>query len=519
MTLPPTMALRVARIAHQSAATSRRGSVSRGFLSRCALALVSLLGPLNAARAYDVEVESDTTFRAYEVQSNVARVFWTRRRLIQRLSLELVLPIARPDPFQDRAPPGQGDPGLSGWWSTPRPPRLWARIRAVADLRFDQEFGDTCLVRERDRCLVLTDSGFRAAYEPLVAQRAISLPALYVEADRLPLDARVRAGRQTLWDPIGFARTDGLAVRLAPVPWASLEGSYGFLVRFTSFGGRDSYVPDGVPRLDRPLRDRETAQIEGPAPARLLTLSAGLGDVRIARLGVHFRNLRDRTGLLQREAAASLTSVMADPLRVDAHGVFDARHGDLVDGQAELALRARQARLRLRLRRQVPRFDYGSIWAFFVTAPQWQASLGADASLGQRLQLGGDLRARRMDADRDARQWDVGGQARLGWAVRRLRGQVSGVAWGGDLGSTWGMRTLLDYRLESFMDVFGEVSAYRIEGISAGLDPATSLGLALGASLRLAKEARGQVELSHAYSRTVGHRVALLAHLQIGAWR
>lgn len=458
-----------------------------------------------SARAYDVEVVSDTTFRAYEVQSNVARVFWTRRRLIQRLSLDLVVPISR-------AEVGDAGPDLGHQ-------RLWARVRAVADLRFDQEFGDACLVRERDRCLVLTDAGFRAAYEPLVARRALSVPALYLEADRLPLGGRVRAGRQTLWDPIGFARTDGLSARVAPAPWASLEGSYGLLVRFASVGGRDSYVPDGVPRLDLPARDREAAQIEAPAPARLLTLSGRVGDLRYARLGLHFRNLSDRSGLLQREGAVSFASALAEPLRVDAHGVFDARHGDLVDAQAEIALRVPSTVLRLRLRRQVPRFDYGSIWAFFVTAPQWQSSLGADATLGDGLELGADLQARRMDADADNREWDAGLQGRFGWVAGRLRGRVSGLAWGGDLGSTWGLRALLDYRVKHYLDVFGEASSYRIEGVSAGLDPAVSLGAAVGLSLRIAEGARGQLEFSHAHSRTVGHRVALLAHLQIGAWR
>lgn len=463
-------------------------------VARLAL-FVGLLGPA-VARAYDVEVSSDTTFRAYEVQSSAARVAWTRRRLIQRLSLDLVQPVPR-----------EGHD------------RPWARLRTFVDLRFDQDFGDVCLVRDRDRCFVLTDAGVRAAYEPLIARRALSLPAVYVEADQLPFGTLVRAGRQTLWDPIGLARTDGVLARVTPVAWASVQASYGLLVRQASFGGRDSYVPDGVPRVDLDADERARTEVQGPAPARMLSLAGHFGDVRWARVGLYYRNVRDRTGLIQREAAVGLTSALAAPLRLDTHGVFDARNGDLVDGQAETSLRLPAADLRLRLRRQVPRFDYGSIWAFFVTAPQWQASLGADADLGSRVQVGGDLRARRMDADRARREWDAGMQARLGWSTARLRLQLSGFGWGGDLGATWGARGLVDYSLRHFLDVFGELSAFRIEGISAGLDPATSVGIAGGVSLRIASQARGNLELSHAWSATVGHRVALLAHLQIGAWR
>jgi len=455
--------------------------------------------PVSRAWAYDVEVNVDTLFRAYEVRSGVARTFWTRRRFSQRLSLRLVEALAAETRSSDRQVP---------------------RLQVHVDLRFDRELGDTCLVRDAARCFTVTDGDVRTRYEPLADDGGLSLPIAYSQVDGLPLNMQIRAGRQLLWDPIGLARADGLRLSAVPFGWLSTSVVTGMLVRQTSVGGRDAFVPAGVPRLDLPPdvlnADR---RVEPPASARLFAASAYLGSLELARVGGHYRDVRDHTGVLQREAAVSLASRPVALLRLDAHGVLDTRTAALVDGQAEAAVHTGPATTRIRLRRQVPRFDYGSIWAYFAIAPTWQASLGTDVQLGDPLAFGLELRGRRLEPDGAPRELDLGllGRARL--ERRRLAADVVGFAWDGDLGATHGVDAGGSYRLLRRLVVRARASIYRIEGVSAGLTSALTFGQVLGAAFRIAEGARGSVDLSHSYSGPVGHRLSLLAWLNVEAWR
>lgn len=449
------------------------------------------------AFAYDVQVDSDTTFRAYEVRSNAARVFWTRRRFHQRLSLDLVQGLA--EPRSDRAMP---------------------RLRVHADLRFDQELGDTCLVMEADRCLVITDGQMRATYEPLAIDGGLTIPALYVEASSLPLGTRVRAGRQTFWDPIGLARTDGVVAQAEPLTWLSLQAAAGLLVQRTSVGGRDTYARPGVPHLELPDSERDAiARVAAPATATIFGGSAQVGLERWARFGLHYRQVDEPAGLVQREAALSLASTVLSPLRVDGHGVLDTRDGRVVDAQAEAALALGDVVTRARVRRQLPRFDYGTVWAFFTTAPYDQASVGADWLAGDDLRVGLDLRGRRVTADRRDAEVDVGLSGQLIFRPGRLGLELSGFGWRGDLGPTWGGSLMSDLRLQHGIELFAELDLYRIEGISVGLDSDVTFGEAAGLSFRIGQTANASVELSHAHSGVVGHRLALMAYLYVGAFR
>lgn len=447
--------------------------------------------------AYDVELDVDTVFRGYEVRARAARAFWTRRRFSQRLSLRLVQGLqSAPD----------DDPG--------------PRLQVYVDLRLDRELGDTCLVGDERRCFRLTDGEVRARYEPLADDGGLSVPLAYAQADRLPLGMRVWAGRQLVWDPIGLARVDGLRLSTSPFPWLSASVAAGALVRRTSVAGRDTFVPAGVPRLDLPA-DVLTAndRVEPPATARLLSASAYIGRLRGIRLGGHYRNVRDRTGLLQREAAVSLGSRSLAPLVLDAHGVFDARTLDLVDGQAEASLRTGPAVTRARLRRQVPRFDYGSIWAFFAVAPTWQASVGTDVQLAAPVTFGLELRGRRLSPDGARRELDLGVLGRASLARGRLVADAVGFVWEGDLGESYGADAGGSYRLARWLELQVRASLYRVEGVGAALMPSLSFGQLLGAAFRIAEGAQASLEASHSHSRPAGHRLSLLAWLNLEAWK
>lgn len=409
-------------------------------------ALAVLCCPM-PGRALDIEVDSDTALRVYEVRSPAADVFWERRRLIQRLELRLVQEL-------EEAPADAASP---------------LRLQARVDLRLNQEFGNLCLIEEEGTCFAVTDSGMRTAHVPLASEGGIDLPMASIEMVDDAHGLELAAGRQLHWDPIGMLRFDGGSARIEPVDWFAAQAYGGALVRSSSVAGNDAFVPAGVLHLDLPELDQQAAEHIEPA-VTTAAFGSGLwfGPDDLVRVGAHFRELREEGDLVERSVAATVGSAYLRPLRIDGHAVLDPVSTRVVN--AVMAARARVGAFapHAEVQRRVPRFDRGSIWAYFDVAPVSEASVGSDVVVirgaqwsAPVLQLGASLRARRTELGTDEDD-DLGTRGHVDFELARHRVVLSGFAWDGGLGGVWGADLQSDYRATRALTVSPRVSAFRL---------------------------------------------------------
>ena len=471
----------------------------RSLLSAVALGFL-LASRAAAVRADDVRVSAETAIQIYEVRSPGAAAFLARRRLVQTLGLTYARVLG--DVEEERA--GR------------RVPRLAANV----SLRLDQELGEDCLVT-RDLCYVATLPGDPAFYQPLAEDTAIDAPEVWVEASGLPLDSRVRAGRQLHFDTIGLVRLDGASARAEPTGWLAAEVYGGLLVRRTSIAGTDAFAPQGIARIELDDVDRDRVPfLEEPATTWLAGGLVEVGDPRVARVRAGFREVQDEDGLVARRASLSVASQPVDPLRVSAAGVLDVHSRRVVDAWAEVRVIPHEAvTVRASGERHVPVFDWGSIWAYFPLVPIDEARLGADVRISDDVIAGAAGRVRHAEIEPGTDETDFGGEGHVGLEVVGTDVRLSGFAWDGDLGPLAAVMLDATRPLAWWVSADLRVSLWHFQDPVRGVLDGTSISEALGVRFRLSDPTTLRLELSHAHSPVVGHRFRALVLLSIEVWR
>lgn len=500
--------LTAAAMPPDSAAVRR---VFRSGLGALAL-LVSLLcfshgsraqSPLNTGSTGDAEQErshwsldSTSTFVAYRVASPLAPVRIERRRFVERLGMQYVR--------------------LVGDLESP------LRVSARVSLRLDQELGEDCL-NDVDRCLSIGSSGARRDFQPLADVTRLEVPefAIAMARDRWQLDV----GRQLAFDDIGFVRFDGgrgqYRTRFATLDvfggrqaLHTLGASYGFELP----GSISAQLPNDLDATDAPF-------VAAPRSVWLLGGSAELGDLKWARARLGFRETQDENGLVARRLAVSLRSQPHPTLGLRAGAVVDPTDGTVVDASASVNYRValkregRTADVRVRFRHREPRFDLGSIWAFFDLVPVRQLDLVTHYRLGA-LTLDAGVRARQSAPEpNETPERDVGvsGSASLkhaGWQAT-----LSGWMWAGDLSPASAVSADIRRRIGMRGFVFARASVWYFDDPFRSQVYAPSLTTAFGAQIRITELSRVVAELEYSRNRVVGDRFRALVSLQLRAWR
>lgn len=455
-------------------------------------------GPSATARAFDVELDTDTSFQAYEVRSPGARAFLARRRLVSRLGLRLAHDLAEPD--------GEG-----------RAPRITAEVQ----LRLEQNFGSDCLVGA-DLCVNAVDHDDPAGWQPLAADTVLDVPAVWGGVSGLPLGTSVRVGRQLVLDPIGFARFDGLRADVVPVRWLRVGALAGLLVRGTSLAGTPRSDLQGSIRLAEADR---VPWAETPVDTWVAGASLAGGPGPWLELGLSFRQMWEDDGDVLSRLGGSASSQPADWLRLDITGVLDLLTEEIIQASGRLAVGDDTLRVHAEAQRHVPRFDPGTIWAWFSVAPITQLDLGASWRLSSDLTLGGSIRGRHAELGGalggDNREDDldagVDGYVRARWEGFEFGG--TGFLWSGSLGPMAGAAFDVSRRLFGFLELALDVSVWHFDDPHRPDVYGTVLSEVLSARVRLSPEALVFVELQHATSRLVGHRFRGIVALRVDTWR
>jgi len=479
-----------------------------------AVALVIGAARAAPARADDVRIDSESSFQAYEVRSPGTSVFYTRRRLVTSLGLAWARAV-RDEPDDDG-----------------RTPRLSATLR----LRLTQEFGDTCLIA-RALCVRATDQTNLAAYQPLARDTWVDVPTAYIEATGLPLGLQARLGRQLHYDVIGMLRADALRVRAEPWSWLAVEALGGLMVRDTSFGGSYAFEPIGAPRLDLAIDPSRAPYVVSAVTTPIAHVALELGRTPIVRGRIAYRETweLDSTdqagreidgGLLSRRASLSLASQPVKALRLEADGVLDLLDtgnvgSRVISARAGVTVRTSEAlTLAARVERQVPRFDPGSIWAYFTVAPIAEAQLDANLRVSDRLELGAALRGRHAElGGNDGSDVDLGteARARARFGVVTLGG--SAFVWSGDLGPMAGVLVDGSLRVTRALRFEARVSVWHFDDANRPELYGATVSEMIGAHWQVGDATTALFEIEHAASRVVGHRFRAVFALRIETWR
>ncbi len=474
-------------------------SVCRRVAWRRALAVVVAGGLLSTlalcAKADDAEVDATTTLQAYDVASPATAVVWMRRRLTQTLALRYVKPIAETD---EAGPPPS--------------------IQVHGGLRLNQDFGDTCQIGA-PLCFAVIDPARRASYTPLASNGALDLPSAYLEARDLPYGLVVQAGRHFHYNAVGFTRLDGVSARVAPTAWFAAEANLGTLVRRESVAGSDAFIPDGTPRLALDSLDRDRAPyIAPPVTTWAADTSLELGEERVLRGTASYRTLIEHGDLVQRRVGVALVSQPASALRISTHGVLDTLDVALVDADLGARLGFGGWNLQASLERHVPRFDAGSIWAYFVTAPTWLATLGGARSIAPSWDASLAVRGRRTELITGL-EHELGVDASTTLHDARNQLGLAGFGWASGSGPLWGGSLSASRRISLWVTLEAEVSAMRIDDPLRAAISGVSLYELAGAHFAITRESELRLVVTHAQSGPVGHRLSMLAFLHLGAWR
>lgn len=446
-----------------------------------------------AAHAFDVHLDADTSFQVYEVRSPGARALMARRRLLSRLGIRVTEDLTEPD-----------DEGSA------------IRLAAGAQLRLEQEFGETCLL-DRDLCVNATDADDPGAWQPLAADTRVDIPSVWVELSGLPLGTSARIGRQLVLDTIGFARFDGGRVRVVPSSWFRLDAYGGLLVRGTSLGATTRSEVPGAIRLADAARvpwalDGVDTYVAGAnvsgGPGRWLQASFGL------------RQMWEEDGDVFSRLSGAISSQPATWLRLDAGAVWDLLTSEPIEASARASVGQDDVMVRAGLSRHVPRFDPGTIWAWFTAAPLIQGELGIRWQVSGDLSFGGALRGRHAELGQPwADDLDAGID---GWLSARWEGfrlGVAGFSWTGALGPLAGVSLDLSRRFLGFFELGLDVSVWHFDDPNRRDLYGTVLSEALEARIRLSPETLVLVEVQHATSRVVGHRFRGILALRVETWR
>lgn len=477
-----------------------------------------------SAHALETEVDADTTVVAYEVRSREAGVVLSERRLVANLGVRTVELV--------------GD--------DPRPSRR-IRVWAEGRLRIDQRFGEDCLVRA-DLCYRAVDASSLSTYQPLAGETRVDVPLLVVGIANLPLGGEVRLGRLFRFDTIGMSRIDGLSFSVRPLALVSAEAYAGRMVRTSSFAGTSQFevtgprmVPYDTGALDgRPLSLDEPLDTWVIGGAIRSSLAPWLDVALDARTAFHDR------GVVMRRASLAVSSTLHPMLRLEGSGVVDLLDDTVIEAHAAIDLHDGAAAddgnaimrgsprlrassdgrwsVRASVERFVPRFDPGTIWAYFGVAPVAIARLRTTHRIDDVVELGAEVRTRHAELpDRQTGDWDHGvelfGRAHVEGADLGLRGFL----WQGSLGPTAGVtfdasrRVLRELVLETQLSIF-----HFDDGVGVGAGGGaygTVVSEVLGGDIRITDQTSCLIELQHGYADVSGHRFRALAALRLNAWR
>jgi hypothetical protein len=247
--------------------------------------------------------------------------------------------------------------------------------------------------------------------------------------------------------------------------------------------------------------------------------SVEAGVLEIVRTRFTYRRLLDPHGTSQHSAGFGVVSQPIDPLRVDGHAVLDLISVQVVDAELAARVFTADATPRVVLRRQVPRFDAGSIWAYFDAAPVWEGSLGVLLTPVAVLEIDVALNGRRTDLGPDVSGDDLGGSASVAVHLPRTVLSVSGFGWDGGLGAVWGTDFYASRRVVRWLLLELRFSVHRLDDPLRTPIEGTSVSETVTARVPIGELSEFSAELMHAHSAPVGNRLQFLASLQLGAWR
>ena len=457
------------------------------------IAFASLVA--SPASALDVELDSDTSFQAYEVRAPGVGALMARRRLLSVLGARVTQRLGEAD-AEGRV----------------------VRLSVEARLRIDQDFGETCLV-DRALCIAATDASEPATWQPLAADTRVDAPTLHAEVTGLALGLSARLGRQLVLDAIGFARFDGLELAIAPHHAIRVSTYGGWLVRATTIGGSDRSDPQGSLRLD--VDPSRVPWAAPPAETWVVGAAVEGGAAPWLRGRIALRHAWEPGGQVISRVSLSASSVPLSILRIEATGVLDLLTTEVIDAHAALALGDEELGLRASVDRRVPRFDPGTIWAFFAAAPigelrlagHWRISPWLDVSLG--------LRGRRAELGQLAQgeDLDAGADGALRARIEGFRVDASGFVFSGSLGPLAGAELAVTRRFFDYLELAAIVTLWHFDDPLRQDSFGTVLSELLSARFRISPEASLYGELSHATSRTIGHRFRGIVALRIDTWR
>ena len=445
-----------------------------------------------AERSY-WRLSSDTVFVAYEVRSPSSPVRFERRRLVQRVGLQHVLRLGLPE-------------------------SPWRLVSSLA-LRLDQEFGQVCRRRD-DYCLAETNPGARRDFQVLVDKSRIDATQVWVELRKLDGLLSVRLGRQLQYDATGMVRIDGGAVTLRPLPWLDAQIYAGGQATGTGLLSQYGFETQGAIRIDvaDDVEPERVSFVAPPSQPWVVGGNLGLGATKWLRARAAFREVRDADGLVARRLAGTMVSHPASWLELRAQGSWDPTDWTLVDALAQLSFPAEAFATHLRLEHHEPRFDLGTIWAYFNVAPMTELQLIEQWDVSETWSVGAAAKGRRIAA-RAATSHEIGADAsiryrRSGW-VASWRGWL----WAGDLGTSTAVFMNLSKRLRAWAEIYARASVWHFDHPLRPDLYGTSVSGAIGARVKLSDLATVRGEVEYAHSRLVGHRFRMLASLMLRAWR
>jgi hypothetical protein len=487
----PRGVLETVSLRRAQAAEPVRGSAIVG------LAALVLGVATKGARALDVEIDSDASFQLYEVRAFGATALLARRRLVSNLGFRLVEPIGDPDPDGRRL-----------------------RVSLALRLRLYQDFGDDCLIG-REICVRASDASEPSGWQPLSSPSIVDLPMAWVSIDGLPLEAVVRLGRQLEVDPVGFVRFDGPSLRMAPASWIGAEAFAGLMVRGTSLLGTPQFELPGTMRVDRGGASPLVATFTDP-PASTWVVGARVrgGPGPWLQLGGAFREAWEESGTVLRRLAVQASSQPLDVVRLEAVGVLDLLEWIPIDAVASIEFRERGWTVRGSVERRVPRFDPGSIWAWFTLAPIDQVRLGGSLRISEDVEIGGALRGRRAELGGErGEDLDGGLEGSLNARIERIDASVSGFVWTGSLGPVAGISIDARRRILSEIAIGFHGSVWHFDDPFRQERYGTVISESLDAVFDLTDQASIVLELQHAASRLIGHRFRGIVWLRVETWR
>lgn len=482
---------------------STRLAECRGAVAVTAWAVVLWLWlPADAGNAQPVEPEAshptryrldvDGAFTAYRVRTPATPASFVRRRLVQNVALDVLRPL------------GEEQRGEFG---------------ATLDVRFEQDFGRTCL-RDGD-CLRDSDPRARRDYQALVDDGRVEVRAAHANwgfrGERLRL--RVRLGRQITWDATGMVRFDGVAVQARSGRFVATAFA-GQRVQAASFAGSEGLSAQGIARLELPDELAPGAAPHVGPPGRAWVTGATLrGGTQALSMRGAFRESQDVHGSLSRRLALGATAMPHETLRIDGDTVFDLLEGRVMDASLMLAVDPnRLVHLDARAERHRPRFDPGTIWGFFDVVPVDRASAGVRVRVGRTTaELRGE--GRRADLDEDGTELDGGLALSLRSTIEITRVGISGRWSRGDLGPIRSLTMDAARALGPWAEVSVWASVWYLDdALRAGVSGVSWNGGVM-ASTRVTEIARLQIRAEHSYSRYVGNRFRLTAALTLRVHR